>query len=303
MSRGISLAAAQLIGMRVAGQITLVPAHVNVQGKEVSAKASITVYANSNRGTNQADGSQGRTDTYTVVAWNKLAYTCALSLSPGKAIDVFTTPHSYMGNHYDINGQVFDRNNQPIMVRKVGFTIDRIIFGEESAKFAAQEVAAGRRPMNWNNPNHPDFQLWIDELKRRQQLVWDMQSPVFGFARIIVPQGARLIPQNQERAPRRGDQSYIAPAAAGGFVGGYAQGPAAGGFAGGGRPAAPVATGGFAGGYAQGPDAGFEAPVATGSFGRPAAGGYRASSNQGGGFGGGGHTGYNAGAAGSQPLF
>ena len=294
MSRGISLAAAQLIGMRVAGQITLVPTHVNAQGKEVSAKASITVYANSNRGTNQADGSQGRTDTYTVVAWNKLAYTCALSLSPGKAIDVFTTPHSYMGAHYDINGQVFDKNNQPISVRKVGFTVDRIIFGEESAKFAAQEVASGRRPMNWNNPNHPDFQLWIDELKRRQQLQWDGVSPVFGFARIIIPQGARVLPQNQERAPRRGEQTYMAAApVAGGFAGGYQNM----------RPTAPAATGGFAGGYAQGPDAGFGAPVETGGFGRPAAGGYRPSSNQGGGFGGGGYAAHSNVAAGSQPLF
>jgi hypothetical protein len=64
-----------------------------------------------------------------------------------------------------------------------------IVFGEESSKQVAEEVQTGRRPVNWNVPNHPDFTLWTAMLQAKQALVWDGRSQAFGYARVVVPQG------------------------------------------------------------------------------------------------------------------
>jgi hypothetical protein len=230
MGRAISMKLAVLVGVRVAGQLTYVPAHTK-NGKEISARCVIPVYANSNKGTDQKTGEKGRKDEFRLVAWGKLADTCCKSLPKGKAIDVFTEPHSYIGRKFREDGSLYlDAAGQVIEEKKVGFTILNIVFGEESSKFVAQEIQEGRRPINWNVPNHPDFALWTQILQARQLKVWDGRSPVFEFARVTVPQGPGIVVNVS--APQASGQfmNYAAPgslpgqvaAAFGGFPGGQA---------------------------------------------------------------------------------
>jgi len=198
MSRAISMFKGFGAGLRVAGELTLYPAHFN-NGKFVNARCIIPAYANSNKGTNQ-DGTPGRSDTFRFVAWGKLAYICAKSLPVGKAFDCGCAPHSYVGNNYNPDGSLrLDAAGQIIQTTKVAFTIEDIVFGEESEKTVTQEIQMGLRPENWNVRNHPDYSLWTDTLKTRQAAEWDMVSPAFGYARIALPQG----PNVQLAAPQQ----------------------------------------------------------------------------------------------------
>jgi hypothetical protein len=189
MGRAISLSAAFFAGARVAGQLTYIPQHLK-NGKKISARCVIPVYCNSHRGHDQKTGAEGKSDAFKFVAWGKLADVCCRSLPPGKAIDVDTKPGSYLGKLFNQNGTLrTDNAGMPIEIPKVAFTIKDIVFGEESAKIVAEEIAAGRRPMNWDKANHPDFQMWIQILTQRQAMVWDGRSPEFMYARVVVPQG------------------------------------------------------------------------------------------------------------------
>jgi len=200
MSRAISLVMAFFAGVRVAGQCTYIPAHTNTAGKKINARITIPVYANSHRGTNQKTGAKGRSDSFRLVAWGKLADTCARSLDKGKAMDVTCIPNSYLGKVYDENRQIrVDTTGQPIMVTKVGFTIKDIVFGEESAKRIAEQIAeyissGGQkgRPQGWNIPNSPHYAAWLTTLQQRQLTTWNGQSNTFGFARVIVSAGVQL---------------------------------------------------------------------------------------------------------------
>lgn len=192
MSRAIGIGAAQFIGARVAGRdgtpsVTYIPAH-NKNGKPINQRCIIPVYINSNRGTNR-DGTPGRSDRFRLVAWGKLADICARSLPKGKALDCVCSPHSYEGRIYDAQGNMrVDNTGQPITVERIGFTIERIVFGEESQKEIDAEIQNGRRPFNWNVPNHPDYQSWLSICQQRQALQYT-GGEIFGFARVIIPSG------------------------------------------------------------------------------------------------------------------
>jgi len=187
--RSIGMAGCFMAGVRIAGDLTYVPAHIK-NGVRINARATIPVYRNSHRGTDQKSGEKGRKDTFKLVAWGKLADTCCRSLSRGTAIDVFAEPHSYLGKVYNMNGSLrTDVAGQPIEINKVGFTILNIVFGEESDKTVETEIQNGRRPMHWNVRNHQDWALWTAMLQDRQRKVWDGRSPKFEFARVVVPQG------------------------------------------------------------------------------------------------------------------
>lgn len=189
MGRAYSLMSCTFSGARVAGTLTYVPAHIS-KGKEVNSRCVIPIYCNSNKGTDQRTGEKGRSDSFKLVAWGKLADTCCKSLPVGKALDAITKPQSYMGRLFDMNGQ--QRNDVAgagIMAEKTSFVIMEINFGEESTKTIAEEIQTGRRPINWDKPNHPDFEVWRTVLKNRQMSVWDGVSPAFWFARVSIPQG------------------------------------------------------------------------------------------------------------------
>jgi len=203
--RAISMFKSFAAGLRVAGPLTLYPAHFN-NGKFVNARCIIPVYANSNKGTNQ-DGTPGRSDTFRMVAWGKLAYICAKSLPVGKAFDCMCTPHSYLGNNYNPDGSLrLDAAGQIIQTSKVAFTIEDIVFGEESDKTVTQEVQMGLRPANWNVRNHPDYALWTETLKTRQAAEWDMVSPAFGYANVAMPQGQNIQLAAPQQVAQQGGQ-------------------------------------------------------------------------------------------------
>lgn len=192
--RAIGLGSTQFMGARVAGELTHIPAH-NKNGKLVNQRTIIPVYLNSNKGTGR-DGTPGRSDQYRLVAWGKLADICAKSLSKGKALDCNCTPHSYEGRIYDTQGQMrVDNTGTPIKVEKVGFTIDKIIFGEEAAKTIAEEIQTGRRPVNWNVPSHADNTLYKTILENRRNEVY-AGGAKFGFAKVIVPNGPGVVLAN-----------------------------------------------------------------------------------------------------------
>ena len=189
MSRAISMKSSQFMAARVAGQLTYTPAYTNA-GKKVNSRVVIPVYCNSHRGTNQRTGETGRSDSFKFIAWGKLADVCVKSLPKGKAIDVVCDPHSYLGDLYNADGSKrLDAAGQVIQVTKVAFTIKDIIFGEESSKLIAEEIATGRRPQNWNVANHQDYALWTTILQQRQAIVWNGVDKSYGYARVYIPQG------------------------------------------------------------------------------------------------------------------
>jgi len=222
MSRSIGLAGSFFAGVRVAGKLTYIPEHMK-NGKKINSRCVIPVYKNSHHGTNAKTGEQGRSDSFKFVAWGKLADTCAKSLPVGKAIDVIADPQSYLGNLFAADGSIrVDNAGAPIQVNKVSFTIMNIVFGEESAKAVAEEVSTGRRPVNWANPAHPDYHLWIHILKQRQAVVWNGESE-FGYARVVVPQGQGVVvtpgvpiqnPSQDPTAPTQTMTQYAAPSQA-----------------------------------------------------------------------------------------
>lgn len=211
--RAIGLAGAFFAGVRVAGQMTYIPAHIK-GGKKINSRIIIPVYRNSHKGTNAKTGEKGRTDSFKLVAWGKLADVCARSLPRGKAIDAFCEPQSYLGNLFNADGSLrVDSAGAAIQTTKVSFTILNIVFGEESKKTVEEEKGDGRRPMNWDVPNHPDYQLWLSILQQRQAAVWNGQDATFGYARVVVPQGQGIQLDFSAAQPVQQPVAQPAPAA------------------------------------------------------------------------------------------
>ena len=202
--RSIGIISCVMAGARVLGQLTFIPAHKK-NGKDISARATIPVRINSHRGVDRK-GQPGRKDDFRLTVWGKLAETCCRSCSPGKALDIITTPNSYLGRVFDMHGnQRTDAAGVGIEVNKVGFTVKDIVFGEESAKFIADEIAQGKRPVDYAIAGSPGSQQWKTILTQRQAIVWDGQSGLFGYARVVVPSGAGITDIGAAPAP------YVAP--------------------------------------------------------------------------------------------
>lgn len=208
---GRSLAMAEFVGTRVAGQLSWVPAHIK-NGKSIMSRVEIPVYANMGRGKNVKTGEQGRSDSYKFIVWGPMADTCCKSLPPGRGLSIFGRPDPYMGKLYNDKGIVrTDSAGMEILIPKMAFVVFDLKFEHDSAKQIAQEVQTGRRPMNWNVPNHPDWALWVKILNDRQAVVWDGRAPTFGYARVVMPQGpgiaidfAALQPKAQKGFPDQG---------------------------------------------------------------------------------------------------
>jgi hypothetical protein len=185
----ISLKSAQFVNVRTAGEITFIPAHI-IGGKRISSKAVVSAYFNSNKG--GTDG-KGTHESYKFVIWGKLAETCCKVLSKGSEFSVFTTPNSFAGRVFTPEGlQKLGADGQPVMTNKVSFTVTDISFGQESSMLIANEIATGRRPMNWDTDGHPDQATWKAVLKQKHATPWDFVSKTWFNARVSVPMGAQL---------------------------------------------------------------------------------------------------------------
>jgi hypothetical protein len=86
-----------------------------------------------------------------------------------------------------------DATGQPIMVRKSSVTIEKVEFCGESAKFIGEEVAKGKRPVDWNVPGTAGELQYKNILATKKLEIWDGRSPSFGFCRVFVPQGVQLM--------------------------------------------------------------------------------------------------------------
>lgn len=199
--RAIGFTTCTMVGARVAGKdgksgIRYIPAHTK-NGKLINQRCIIPVYINTSRGQNP-DGTTGKSYSFRLTAWNALADTCARNLPVGKAIDCITSPVTFQGPLTD-NGIVqLKSDSTPIMITKVSFTIvESPVFGEEALKTIELEVNSGRRPVNWNNPAHPDAQIWTNMLKERQNVQYIPGQPMFGYAEVLVPSGQGIVLVNQ----------------------------------------------------------------------------------------------------------
>jgi len=233
MGRSLGLATASFSGLRVGGvertaSMTYIQAHTK-NGKDIQQRCIINCFLNTNRG-HDRDGSEGRSHRFRVVAWGGLADICARNLSAGKAIDIVCKPHSYEGRLYDSAGNMrIEANGSPVLVERVGFTLTELPnFGEDSRKVIDQEIAEGRRPVNWEVASHPDSATWATMLLDRQKLQFIPGSATFGNARVVVPSGPGVVLAQQKPTGR----AYREQAAAGGAL------PAAGNTTGGALPAA-----------------------------------------------------------------
>lgn len=191
MSTSTGFANATIVNARVLGALKYIPAHLD-KGKLIQARCDIPVRVNSAYGTD-SKGEPGRKDDFTITAWNKLADTCARSCSPGKALSVACHMQSYSGRVFNRDGSLrLDASGQIIMVTKYSFVIDDISFGDDSAETIRKQVESGYRPINWNNPLHPEYKAWRDFLRSRSGIMWDGQSPTFQYAVVRIPQGEHI---------------------------------------------------------------------------------------------------------------
>jgi len=171
-------------GLRVAST-TYFPAH-SKNGVNVSQRCTINAFLNI---ASRANNGEGRNDVIQLTAWGKLGDVCAKSMSPGKEFHCGAKLKTYEARVFHNDQPITAPDGTLIMVRKVGFSITELTFGEESAKHIANEIQAGIRPMGWNQAGTKDFVDWRDKLKQRNALIFDPTLPVFGYAKVILPQG------------------------------------------------------------------------------------------------------------------
>lgn len=213
--RSISMGFGFLAGVRVSGSkdgspvLKFTPAHIQAgTGKKISHRLQIPVYINSHRGNN----GQGKSSLVQLTAWGELARKMALSCSPGSALDALVEINAYQGKVYQNGQELAGLDGQPLKTTRVGFTIMRMIFGEESKTWISTEMAAGRRPIGWNDESNPAYLQWKEELQRRSAMQYT-GGDVFGFAKVYQPNG-QLLPPEAPAANAAPVQTVATPVAA-----------------------------------------------------------------------------------------
>lgn len=180
---------------RIAGPARYTPSYIR-QGeqKPVSQRAEFNVYVND---------SNDRRNRFQITAWGRLADAIARSGSSGKEITIRADATSYESRvtYYDTQGNmqlvVNPSNGQALTTTKVGFIVRQLVFGNESEKQIANEIASGARPQFWNVAGHPDAATWDQERKRRNSEQFQYGSTKFGFADVQqIPAGAQYAQPN-----------------------------------------------------------------------------------------------------------
>lgn len=200
MGRPLSLAISFFSALRVAGTtgepgsgVVFTPAHTKPNGKPVSSKAVFTAFRNT-------IGDNARNDPFQFTVWGPRAEMACKCLPPGKAIDLYAEPQSYLGRSFDENRNPrLDAAGQPIMIRKVGWNVMRLSYGEDAEKriifektFAdmnSPRVLWDWRPRFWDDASHPDNGTWKAVCGNRNGAHWNGTDPIFGYARVQIPVG------------------------------------------------------------------------------------------------------------------
>lgn len=183
-----------LSDVRVAGQhggpahLTYVPAHT-INGKPFSQKLTFNVMRNTGRF--DATGKE-ITSSYRMTVWNGLADVCAKYLSIGKGLKfVEGTLDSFQKTLYNADGTMrLGADGQPIKTTMTGISVQDLDFGNDSAKLVTQEIQVGKRGQQWNIAGTPDHAAYQARMSAIKAMVYDGSAPTFGFARVLIPQGA-----------------------------------------------------------------------------------------------------------------
>lgn len=202
MGSARSLQNSTFSGLRVASS-NYFPAH-SKNGVNVSQRCTINAFMNI---ASKANNGEGRNDVISLTAWGKLADVCAKSMSPGKEFHCSAKLKTFDARVWYNQQPVTMGDGTVLTTKKVGFSITELTFGDESAKHIANEIQSGIRPMGWNQAGTKDFVDWRDKLKQRNAMVFDPTQPVFGYAKVILPQG----PGIGAYTPQAAGAAFVAP--------------------------------------------------------------------------------------------
>lgn len=169
-------------GLRVAGQTLYIPDVTDAGGKTTNRHIRIPVYMNERR--------SDRPNRFSITAWGKLADVCANLLAVGTEFNCKCRPNSYQGRVFDRNGQpLLYPDGSPITTEKVSFSIAldfKII--ADSRKTIEAEIAAGKRPLGWDDGGAGQ-EAWRQARKIIAQQQYVPGAATFGHARVMVPGG------------------------------------------------------------------------------------------------------------------
>jgi hypothetical protein len=221
-----------MLDCRIAGPGNYHPAH-RKQGaaKDTQAQINFTVYQNK----------YGRKNAFPVTAWGKMADILAKGGATGKQLHLICSAHSYRGRvWYPVaDGQqpqcVMLADGTPLLIEKIGYTVEELVFGVDSAKTIQEELQSGFRPAGWNDPATPGYQEWRNRCAANNAIVFDpnVHTQQFGYARVKPVNGTIVVsggnqssqPQyNQAPAPQQYQQNN--QAVQNGFNQGGQQAPA-----------------------------------------------------------------------------
>lgn len=177
-----------LVGCRVAGTPVYTPSHIPTGKTEpIRQMASFSIYQNLNGNT---------PSRFRVTAWGNLADVIAKSCAPGKELTLSCELNSYKGKIPIPNqtvGQpvqfIMGPDGQPITIEKVGLTVRRIMFGQDSNKQIAAEIQRGERKPLWNVEGHPDNIAWKETCNMRNSIQYTPGMTKFGYAEVRQPNG------------------------------------------------------------------------------------------------------------------
>lgn len=172
----IGMGTIMLVGMRVSVPPTFIPGYTKPDGKEINPCLKVRAYVNRKN---------GRSDIYDVRMWGNLAITGAKSLSVGKEFHARLRPESYEGRVWKDKGATLLTNSDgtDVKVLKHSFVVEDIVFGAESNKHITEEIAAGKRPANWNDGGEGS-KAYKAVLIARKEFKYDGTSKTFGYAKV-----------------------------------------------------------------------------------------------------------------------
>lgn len=188
------------------------PAHMK-NGKTVNARFEAIMFLN-RRDYTDASGVRhdGKSETIRVVIWNSpnaapgkgMADVMAKCISVGKEISCGLDINTFDKRLF-INGQpMADAAGNAITYPAVNFkVIGDVIFGADSESTVQAEVAAfngqanfASRPALWNVQGNADNAAWKNIVQQRMASVCDPTKGSYGYARIVIPEGAQLLQTN-----------------------------------------------------------------------------------------------------------
>lgn len=191
-----SMQNSDFFGLRVAS-CNYFPAH-SKNGVNISARCTINAFMNI---ASRANNGEGQSTVIPLTAWGKLADVCAKSMSPGKEFHCAADLKGYEARVFHNQQPVVLADGTTLTTNKLGFSITKLLFGEESAKHIANEIQSGIRPPDWNQAGSAGSNAWRETLLKRNALAFDPTQPVFGYAKVILPQGPGIGAYTPQAAP------------------------------------------------------------------------------------------------------